>query len=71
MLTAKTVSPVGFERVEEINMAEYSPTITDKEAAEVKLYHDDWVESVRSGDVFVMNENGSTVAVYHLVQFVG
>lgn len=67
MLTAKVRLPDGSEFVKEVTGVDYHPT-TIMGFKGIMLFgvKDGNMTSIFEGDVFVMNENGKTIADYHL-----
>lgn len=67
MLGIKIVLPNGGESVFEANRVElasdeFSQSSDDKV---LFLYRNDGIVKIESGDVYVMNSNGKTIADYH------
>jgi hypothetical protein len=77
MLTIKTISPSGFEALKEVKSVFYSPGMvlpppsTYEEPAMVTYWRpgDETGETIYEGLVYVMNDNGKTVAKYNLGGF--
>lgn len=69
MLTIKIISQNGGEFVKsDVRTVSFNPPImeTGKEASLFVWYKDEPAETITDGKVFVMNENGKTVADYQL-----
>jgi uncharacterized protein YllA (UPF0747 family) len=69
MFTIKVVEDDGNEFVKsEVRTVEYNPPVleTGKEANLYAWYKDERPETFFSGKIYVMNENGKTVANYDL-----
>lgn len=66
MLTVKIIDVQGFELVKEAKSVFYCPMFNESSAKVSIFLHDGRVEETYLGDVYVMNENGKTVADYHL-----
>jgi hypothetical protein len=72
MLTIRLVAPDGIERVKEVHSVMFVPTNKATDGCDVVNYFfegdGDLAEAIKvnSGDVYVMNGNGKTVADYHL-----
>ena len=72
MLTIRLVAPNGVERVKSVHSVMFVPTNKNTDGTDVVNYFiegdGDLREAVcvRNGDVYVMNDNGKTVADYHL-----
>jgi len=68
MFTIKVVEEDGSEFVKsDVESVRYNlPTIIGKQASLFVWYKDAPVETFSSGKIYIMNENGKTVADYHL-----
>jgi hypothetical protein len=67
MLTAKVRFPDGSEVVKEVSSVEYNPTeIMGFRGIMLFGTKEGQTTSIFEGDVYVMNENGKTIADYHL-----
>lgn len=69
MFTIKVIEDDGHEFVKsDIKTVAFNPPIaeTGKEASLFVWYKDEQAETFLSGKIYVMNENGKTVADYHL-----
>lgn len=68
MLTVRLIAPDGHERLKEMKYVHYDPL---PDTPRVFLFPNedglnDFAETINEGDVYIMNSNGKTVAVYHL-----
>jgi len=69
MLTIKLISKDGSEFVKsEVRTVAFNPPSmdTDRDASLFVWYRDEPAETFTEGKIFVMNENGKTVADYQL-----
>ena len=67
MFTIRIKDASGHEWVKEATSVSFRPSDTDGESCWVTcFYADEAPEDIDEGDVYVMNENGKTVADYHL-----
>ena len=68
MFTIKIVDPHGAEYIKQVKEVLYMPPEKEKEWR--VMYRDpnngDVFYEVDEGDIYVMNDNGKTVAAYHL-----
>lgn len=70
MLTVRIVSQTGFEKVKEAESVHFYPPVITKNTGNPATLHifysKDSPETIDEGKVYVMNENGKTVASYEL-----
>jgi len=66
MLTAKVILPDGLQSVQEVIRVDYHPVEIMGFCGIMLFGLKEQVDKVFEGDVYVMNENGKTIADYHL-----
>ena len=69
MLTVKVRLPDGSEYVKEVSSVWFNVSKTDEPKYSVCYYEAKGMplgDRIEEGDIFVMNENGKTIANYHL-----
>jgi hypothetical protein len=73
MFTVKIIKPSGEQQLYDAEFVSYSPFTNNRDVAEekveFKIRGDPTTYQVVDGEVYVMNENGKTVADYHLTGF--
>jgi hypothetical protein len=67
MFTIKVIEEDGHEFVKsEVRTVAFNPPEGEREASLFVWYKDEPAETFLSGKIYVMNENGKTVADYHI-----